>query len=168
MQTNQQSNNYLRTLDYYLSADGSHYPEFKEWIDSQNFDSMTGLQLILCCKHLENSGWLETERRKTIFQKITTILEAFVFQSTRKTPQTNFLEYITDLDKHCFQGGYGHNVHYKYITNGIEKYSPHHWMISTDTYKNFHNIPSMITLCATICGFYIRIEEHPEQAYWSG
>ena len=168
MQSNQQSNKYIKPLDYYLSADGSNYLEFKEWINLQNFDSTTGLKLILCCKNLETSGWLDTERRKLIFQKIKTILEAFVFQSTRKTPYNYFLEYITDLDKHCFQGGYGHYIHYKYINNGIETYQPHHWMISPTNYPQYANIPSIITLCATICGFYIRIEEHPEQAYWTG
>lgn len=158
----------IKTLDYYLAEDGIHYPEFKHWLDTQTLDRHSKLQLNLCCKNLEISTWLDTEKRKTLFQKIKSILEGYIIQSTGKTPYHNFIEYITELDKQCYQGGYGHHVYYKYINQQQEKYSPHHWMISPDTYQYYSSIPNMISLCALICGFYIIIDEQAEHAKWNG
>ena len=163
-----------RSLEYYLLPDGKHHLEFKQWITTLQLDAQTNLELSSCCKNLENSGWLETQKRALLFQKIKTILETYVINTTRKTPYNNFIEYITNLNKHCYQGGYGHPIHYKYIINDtiqsnnpLETYSPHHWMISTTDYPLFATIPPIINLCASICGFYIRINENPEQAHWS-
>jgi hypothetical protein len=165
---NTYNNTYTKKLSYFLQEDGSHYLEFKEWLSHQILDTHTNLELDLYCKKLENTKLLTNEQHKIIFQKIKTSLETYIINHTHNTPFNIFLAYITTLDKYCFQGGNGHHVYYKYINNNREIYSPHHWMISPETYKIYSDIPYIITLCATICEFYIRIEEHPTQAYWSG
>ena len=161
-----------RSLEYYLLPDGKHYAEFKQWITTLQLDAQTNLELSSCCKNLDNSYWLEHQQRNILFQKIKNILTTFVINTTQKSPYNYFLEYITNLNKLCYQGGYGHPIYYKYSPDNqnntnLETYSPHHWMISTTDYPIFATIPPIINLCATICGFYICIAEIPEQAHWS-
>jgi len=159
-----------KTLSYYLAEDGSGFEDFKQWMFDCKIIDPISFKLIISCIKLEQTKWLEHTKRQIIFEEIKEILISYVKTICNKEPIEYFLEYITELDKYCFQGGYGHQV--LYITGSYEKQCPHHWMIKPENYENIQKIneqykPEIIKLCVMICNLYLVIDNVPTNAQWS-
>jgi len=154
-----------KTLSYYFTEDGKGFQEFKEWFTNNKIIEPIKPKLNSLIIEIEQSIWLDKDKRQTLFQQFKTSLTSYITCITDTDPHTYFLEYINDLDKHCFQGGYGYIV--SYTTGTTFKECPHHWMIRTEYDKQFKHIPELILLCATICDLYINIEEKPTHAIWN-
>lgn len=155
----------IKPLTYYLSEDGINLQELKKWISTNKFIEPIKSNLNTLIKEIEQSKWLEKDIRKKLFQNFQNMITSHIIYITKIHPHTHFLNYITDLDKHCFQGGYGYSV--LYTTGSTDKQCPHHWMIKPEYYEQFKNIPELIQLCATVCNLYLNIDDKPTQATWN-
>lgn len=160
-----------RTLSYYLTENGSGLEEFKNWFNNNKMLDSIAYNISICCIKLEHSKWLQKDIRKIIFQDIKNILSAYVKKICGKEPNDYIQEYILQIDKFCFQGGYGYQVLYNTNTT-TDKQCPHHWMIKPEEYKNIQLIQDiynleLINLCLIICDLYIIIDDKPTQANWN-
>lgn len=160
-----------KTLSSYLTEDGKEWGKFKDWIANYNFAEPIGFQLTLLIIKVEDSKWLEKEQRQKIFQEIRELLLLYVKKLYEKEPSNYFQEYITELDKYCFQGGFGYSVAYN--CNGLKRESPHHWMINPENYEKVQKLNEkynleIIKLCAMVCNCYLVIDDKPTWAKWSG
>jgi hypothetical protein len=158
-----------KTLSYYLSEDSSGLEEFKNWANNCKFIYPITFKITLCCINLEQTKWLQKNKRQIIFQEIKTILSGYVKNICGKEPIEYFLEFIAEIDKYCYQGIYGYQV--SYIT-GTDKHCPHYWMIKPEDYKNIQIIQDiynleLIKLCVIICDLYIIIDDKPTHIQWS-
>jgi len=142
----------IKPLTYYLSEDHTNLQELKQWISINKFIEPIKLNLNTLIKEIEQTKWLEKDIRKKLFQNFQNMI-------------ISYITYITELDKHCFQGGYGYSV--SYTTGTTNKQCPHHWMIKPEYYEQFKDIPELIQLCATVCNLYLNIDNTPSQANWN-
>jgi len=155
----------IKPLTYYLSEDHTNLQELKQWISINKFIEPIKLNLNTLIKEIEQTKWLEKDIRKKLFQNFQNMIISYIIYITNTNPHTHFLEYITELDKHCFQGGYGYSV--SYTTGSPDKQCPHHWMIKSEYYEQFKDIPEIIQLCATVCNLYLNIDDKPTHAIWN-
>jgi hypothetical protein len=155
--------NINKTLSYYLTENAYGWLDFKKWINNTNFEEPIEFKINLLIIKVEKSDWLEIERRHKIFQEIRDLLSLYVKNLCYKEPIEYFQEYITELNKYCYQGGYGYSVVY---TN-----SPHHWMIKIENYEKVEKLNTKfnlenIKLCSIICNLCLSIDTKPTWAQW--
>lgn len=155
----------IKPLTYYLSEDGTNLQELKKWISTYKFIEPIKPNLNTLIKEIEQTKWLEKDTRKKLFKNFQNMLTSYITYITDTHPHTYFLEYLNELDKHCFQGGYGYSV--SYTTGTTDKQCPHHWMIKPEYYEQYKNIPEIIQLCATVCNLYLNIDNTQSQAHWN-
>ena len=154
----------IKPLTYYLSEDGKGLLEFKECFANKKIFEPIKAKIDLLIIEIEQSKWLEKDKRAKLFLEIQNVLTSHITCIIGIDPYTYFLEYIADLDKYCFQGGFGYRV--AYTTGTDDKYCPHHWMIKAEHYAKFKEIPELVLLCATICNLHIHINDKMSQAIW--
>ena len=154
------------------------YPKFKKWIINfqECFDKETLNQLLIYCKDLEDTRMLEDALRDELFKKIKYILITFCKTKYGKSAEKYFDEYLTYLDEHCFQGGFGYSVGYKMYgsvckkprTNSVQghRFSPHHWCVKPEFYEKVKNIPKDVFLCACVAEGYISLSSIAKHEIW--
>ncbi len=149
-----------KTLNYYVSRHGiddlnrliSSYSCFNDVIYIINHYSK---QLKFS---LDNHNDIQT---KEISQKIKNVLY-FAFQSYYKKQCLDiYFDWIKSIQQYCFQGGYGHSIHY----TGVDV--PHHWCVRPEFYDIVKNIPEEVKIAAIINNMIIYIEPKAEYEVWS-
>ena len=157
------------TLSYYFTKTG--YSKFKDWYKSIDLLESIYNELDILSNIIDKSTWLEDDLRNETFKKIkNSIVKQFV-NSENKEPEYIYKEWITSIQKYCFQGGIGHKIQYKMYnstndTHSYDTHMPHHWCIKPEFYNIVIDIPANVILSAIICDKYINISEISEQQYW--
>lgn len=78
-----------------------------------------------------------------------------------KRPREIFIDYIKELDKYCFQGGFGHSVYYGDST-------PHHWCLKPEHYDLMGKVPEEIIEIQTLYDCpEVKISSVAEYERWS-
>lgn len=157
----------FKTITYYLAENGKGFAEFKLWFKSCKLFEPIHSNLETFCIELENTKWLDINIRKKLFENIKKLLLEYITNLCGKNPLDYFKSYINEINKYCFQGGYGHVINY-FFTDFNYHSLPHHWRVRPENYEKVKNIPELIILCVVISDSYIWIDSKSTYAYWSG
>ena len=147
----------MQTLQYFLSDVGIQ--QFQTW-----YLSKPSLQSIW--KDLDNyvlmllsTRWLEDSKRVDIRVILRDYLDLYIQITYKKPAIVIFQEWLDEVNKHCYQGGYG----YRFIYPN----SPHHWVIKPEYYDKVSRVPEEVSIAACIVDKYIEISATPTQEKWS-
>ena len=102
------------------------------------------------------SKYCEFELRKSVQSQFEIEIKNFIDTQyyTQKHQYDIVVDYVKELDKFCFQGGYGYSVSYG-------SHTPHHWCLKPEYYQQMGKIPEDIQEILAIYGkdeVLIRIE----------
>lgn len=156
----------FKSITYFLAEDGKGFPEFKLWFKSCKLLEPIHNNLETYCMELENTKWLDIHIRKKLFENIRKLLLEYITNLCCKKPLDYFKDYITEIDKYCFQGGYGYVINY-YLTDFDYHPLVHHWRVRPEYYEKVKEIPELVLLCVVISDSYIWIDPKPTYAQWS-
>ena len=106
-----------------------------------------------------STRWLEDSERDNICVIIQNYLDAYIQLTYNKTAIEIFQEWLDEVNKHCYQGGYDYRFAYPD--------SPHHWVIKPEFYDKIARIPEEIAIVACFSNKYIVIADTPAWEKWS-
>jgi hypothetical protein len=147
----------MQTLKYFLSDTGiQHFqawyldkPSLKSiWQDLDNYVLM-----------LLSTRWTAESERDNIRTYIREYLELHIQLTYKKSAIEIFQEWLNEVNKYCYQGGYGYRFAYPD--------APHHWVIKPEFYDKVSRISEEIAIAACCADKYIDISKTAEWEKWS-
>lgn len=148
----------MQILKYFLSEDG--ILKFQDWYLGKEslksiWQDLDNYVLLLISKRCQT----ESEREK-IRILIREYLDLYIQLTYKKTANQIFIEWLNEINKYCYQGGYGYGFAYPN--------APHHWVIKPEFYDKVSKIPEEVVIAACFSDNYIVISNTPKQEKWSG
>ena len=147
----------MQTLQYFLSEIGIQ--KFQAW-----YLSKPSLQSIW--QDLDNyvimllpTRWITKSERDAIRTLIRDYLDLYIQRTYKKPAIAIFQEWLGEVNKHCFQGGYGYRFAYPD--------APHHWVIKSEFYDKVSRVPEEVAIAACCSDKYIIISDTPSWEKWS-
>lgn len=143
----------MQTLKYFLSETGIQ--DFQKWYLAKASLQSIWHDLDNYVLMLLATRWTAEREREQLRTNIREYLELYIQCTYKKTAEEIFQDWITEVNKYCFQGGYGYRFAYPD--------APHHWVIKPQFYENVSSIPEEVSIASCIIDKYIVISD---SAYW--
>jgi len=146
----------MQTLNYFLSDNG--IDKFKAWYTSKP----TLKSIYTPLEEYINKLLIPTLEQKEHIKIINTInelLDLYIKHTYNQTAIEIFNEWLDDINKYCFQGGYGYSFMYPN--------APHHWVIKPEFYEQVSKIPEKVLIAACFANQYIIISNKANWEIWS-
>jgi len=148
----------MQTLQYFLSEKGIQ--QFQTWYLSKPSLQSIWQDLDNYVLMLLSTRWLEDLERSNIRTIIRDYLDLYIQITYKKPAIVIFQEWLDEVNKYCYQGGYGYRFAYPD--------SPHHWVIKPEFYDKVSRIPEEVAIAACFANQYIEISTSPAWEKWSG
>lgn len=148
----------METLEYFLSEPG--ILKFQAWYLSKESLQSIWQDLDNYVLMLLSTRWHAEQQRKQIRTSIKEYLDLYMQLTYKKTAKVIFQEWLDEINKYCYQGGYGYRFSYPN--------APHHWVIKPEFYEKISRVPEEVAIAACFCDNYIIIAETPGWEQWSG
>ena len=147
----------MQTLQYFLSEIGIQ--KFQAWYLSKLSLQSIWQELDNYVLMLLSTKWLTNSESSKINTRIREYLDLYIQLTYKKTAFEIFQEWLCEVNKHCFQGGYGYRFLYPD--------APHHWVIKPEFYDKVSRIPEAVSIAACFANQYIEISTTPAWEKWS-
>jgi len=148
----------MQTLQYFLSEKGIQ--QFQAWYLSKPTLQSIWQDLDNYVLMLLSTRWLEDLERSNIRTIIRDYLDLYIQITYKKPAIVIFQEWLDEVNKYCYQGGYGYR--FAYLD------APHHWVIKPEFYDKVSRIPEEVAIAACFANQYIEISTSPAWEKWSG
>lgn len=147
----------MQTLKYLLSETGIY--KFQTWYLSKESLRSIWQDLDNYVLMLLSTQWDANDKRNKIRNSIREFLDLYIQNTYKKTADKIFNEWLDEVNKYCFQGGFGYRFFYPN--------APHHWVIKPEFYNKVSRIPENVAIAACCIDKYIIISETSEWETWS-
>lgn len=147
----------MQTLNYFLSDVGIQ--KFQAWYLSKPSLQSIWQDLDYYVLMLLSTKWIAESERASIRTLIRDYLETYIQHTYKKPAIVVFQEWLEEVNKHCFQGGYG----YRFVYPD----APHHWVIKPKFYDKVSRVPEEVSIAACFANQYIEISTTPAWEKWS-
>lgn len=147
----------MQTLQYFLSDVGIQ--QFQAWYLSKPSLQSIWQELDNYVLMLLSTQWISDSDRDKICTLIQDYVEFYIQLTYKKTAIAVFQDWLGEVNKHCFQGGYGYRFAYPD--------APHHWVIKPEFYDKVSRIPEAVSIAACFANQYIEISTTPAWEKWS-